>query len=377
MPPNQLIIAPPLDINAAAASWGLRISGFNPVWPQTGSLADDCLGAISLSSDSSSEWRAAGGIEPGRFSAIWYRRPRVREQFARAAASDQAFVRDEWRSLQDNIYALGDAGIDALWVNPPDAARLTENKLVQLRVAAACGIEFPRTLVSNDADKIIDFVRSNDRTIYKPFRPHSWVNQSTGAVYDTPAAVLKRDERLQPAALSLCPGIYQTYIEKRSDIRVTVIGDRMYAARIKSRSQGAFTDWRPAAKNNTDLCVEPCQLPTAYAEKLRELMKRLGVVYGAIDLAERADGELVFLEVNQVGQFLFVESWLPEFPLLRAFCAMLGEGRTDYSLSSCPEVSWNDFGSSEDCQSQAEKVAVAEAEWDGLLGSPEQTSHAA
>ena len=36
-------------------------------------------------------------------------------------------------------------------------------------------------------------------------------------------------------------------------------------------------------------------------------MKRLGLVYGAIDLRRTPAGDYVFLEVNTAGEFLFVE----------------------------------------------------------------------
>ena len=42
-------------------------------------------------------------------------------------------------------------------------------------------------------------------------------------------------------------------------------------------------------------------------ERLRALQRRLGLVYGAIDMRRTAEGEHVFLEVNPAGQWLFVE----------------------------------------------------------------------
>jgi glutathione synthase/RimK-type ligase-like ATP-grasp enzyme len=48
-------------------------------------------------------------------------------------------------------------------------------------------------------------------------------------------------------------------------------------------------------------------LPDDVADKLRAMMRRLGLVYGAIDLRLTPDGRYVFLEVNPAGQFLYVE----------------------------------------------------------------------
>jgi hypothetical protein len=65
----------------------------------------------------------------------------------------------------------------------------------------------------------------------------------------------------------------------------------------------------------------------------------LNLCYGAIDLVEDLDGNFWFLEVNQVGQFLFVEQLLPQLTLLQSLCAMLVEGRSDYDPDTCRGVS--------------------------------------
>jgi glutathione synthase/RimK-type ligase-like ATP-grasp enzyme len=48
-------------------------------------------------------------------------------------------------------------------------------------------------------------------------------------------------------------------------------------------------------------------LPARLEERLRRLVRALGLAYAAVDLRRRPDGEHVFLEVNPGGQWLFVE----------------------------------------------------------------------
>ena len=48
-------------------------------------------------------------------------------------------------------------------------------------------------------------------------------------------------------------------------------------------------------------------LPDTVQTALLELMNRMGLVYGAIDMRRGPDGEYVFLEINPSGEFLFVE----------------------------------------------------------------------
>jgi len=58
---------------------------------------------------------------------------------------------------------------------------------------------------------------------------------------------------------------------------------------------------------NLDIKYATHQLPPDTATKLHELMNRLGLVYGAIDLRLTPDGRYVFLEINPAGQFLYIE----------------------------------------------------------------------
>jgi hypothetical protein len=51
-------------------------------------------------------------------------------------------------------------------------------------------------------------------------------------------------------------------------------------------------------------------------------MRRLGLVYGAIDMRRTPDGSYVFLEVNPSGQFLFIEE-LTAQPLTTSLARLL------------------------------------------------------
>ena len=49
-------------------------------------------------------------------------------------------------------------------------------------------------------------------------------------------------------------------------------------------------------------------MPDDVAAMLRDLMRRLGLVYGAIDMRLTPRGDYVFLEINPAGQWLFIEA---------------------------------------------------------------------
>jgi glutathione synthase/RimK-type ligase-like ATP-grasp enzyme len=98
--------------------------------------------------------------------------------------------------------------------------------------------------------------------------------------------------------------IFQEYVPARFDVRVTVVGDRIFAAAIHSQDTQYLVDF---CIDMNRAKVEPHDLPTDVATRLAEFMQRLGLVYGANDMRLTPDGRYVFLEVNPAGQWLFIE----------------------------------------------------------------------
>jgi hypothetical protein len=84
-------------------------------------------------------------------------------------------------------------------------------------------------------------------------------------------------------------------------------------------------------------------LPDPWDAALRRLMDALGLVFGCIDLVADDNDDLHFIEINQAGQFLFVEHDAPGVPLLRAMAAMLAQGRPDYAMETIADVTYADF----------------------------------
>ena len=102
----------------------------------------------------------------------------------------------------------------------------------------------------------------------------------------------------------MAPVIFQRYVPARADLRVTVIGERIYPA-AADMSAG---DYAQDVRMNPQVPWSEHKLPDDIAEKLLELMRRLELEYGAIDLRLTPEGEYVFLEINPAGQFLFIQN---------------------------------------------------------------------
>jgi len=166
----------------------------------------------------------------------------------------------------------------------------------------------PETVVTNDAAEArVAFARFGGQMIAKPVRTgYIEIGGAPHAIY-TSAVSASDLEDMSGAELS--PVIYQPLIPKRCDVRVTVVGDQLFIAEIDSQgNEAAKVDWR-----RTDDPLLPHRrgsIPDELAAAVREFMRRLGLTFGALDFVATPDGELVFLEVNPNGQWLWLDDQL-------------------------------------------------------------------
>jgi len=234
--------------------------------------------------------------------------------------SDRAVALRESTIFSHGVLAL--VSDRAFAVNGLREAGYAENKVTQLRIAREVGFKLPETLISNDPQRIRAFIREHQRcgTVFKAFRPVTWEAADRLAMLYT----AKVDEPMLPsdAVLHLSPGLFQAYVPKAYEIRVTCIGGELVAARLDSQAtRDGKVDWRLAPMQELD--VRRIELPSDIQHRCQALLKRLGVVFGCIDLIVTPSDEHVFLEINQMGQFLWVEAMCPQIPLLQMFCEFL------------------------------------------------------
>ncbi len=161
--------------------------------------------------------------------------------------------------------------------------------------------------------------------VYKAFPAPLWgQGAETFACY---TVCIAEKDLVADELLESTPGIFQEVVPKAFEIRLTMMGSQPFAAKILSQETGeGRLDWRRAY---AELRMEPLQLPAELIAAVRQLMARLNLVFGCLDFIVRPDGEYVFLEVNQQGQFLFVEEYA-DLPLLDSFCDFLLHGADDF-----------------------------------------------
>jgi MvdD family ATP-grasp ribosomal peptide maturase len=257
-------------------------------------------------------------------SAVWYRRvaigqriPETMDPQLRRAAIEQSRA-----TVQGMI-----ASLDAFHLDPVYRLRRAENKQLQLKIAREVGLHIPRTLITNEPEAVRRFARvCKHGMITKTLSSFAIYEQGEQKVVFTNTVQTKDLERL--ADLRYCPAIFQEQVPKTLELRTTIVGDRLFTASIDSqRSEKSRVDWRRDGPGLID-DWEPYQLPAEVEERLLKLMRFLGLNYGAADLIRTPDGHHFLLEVNQVGEFFWLERHAG-LPLSGAIAQLLVSKRGD------------------------------------------------
>ncbi|HRI05725.1 MAG TPA: hypothetical protein PLV59_02155 [Candidatus Dojkabacteria bacterium] len=267
----------------------------------------------SFTISESGELLSLGGQSP---VSVWYRKPkylseseieklRVPKDYLPAIAS----LHEEGFSLIQEAYP------DSLWVSKPAAIKRASNKLLQFLTAKKIGFAIPETIFSTDP-KAIDELRSKvGDIVMKPLgRPFANVNGVPSWFF---ATVIPASQTMNYEGLGLTPMIFQQLIHKAYDLRVTVIGNKVFGCKIVSEK----IDWR-VAQSEPETLYTPLDLDKETTEKCLLMNQQLGLNFGAYDFAYSNEGELVFLEINPNGQWGFVEN-KTGLPLSKAMAEVL------------------------------------------------------
>ena len=229
--------------------------------------------------------------------SIWFRRTKL-PNFDSVPVEFQNFLLSEYDCFLKNIFEI----MDAKWLSKPYNIYRAENKLYQLKLAKEIGFTIPKTLVTNNKEKIKDFYyESNSRIVLKPFYSSKVFHNNKSKFLFT--NILKEEHLLNLEQFDLTPTIFQQYIEKEKEFRITVVGQNVFVASVNSQSNvKTKVDWR-----KDDLKFSKDILPPEIESKSIQMVKDLGLLFGAIDIIKGKDGEYYFLEINPNGQWVWIE----------------------------------------------------------------------
>lgn len=260
-------------------------------------------------------------LDLNQVSSVWYRRMRYGQKIPDSMDKQfrDASIEETRRTVRGMIASLKGFHFDKM-----SNVDLTNNKQLQLQVAQEIGLVTPRTLTTNNPEAVKQFAQEcHEQGIITKMLSSFAIYGEHGeemVVFTNP---ITDDDLENLEGLRFCPMTFQENVPKALELRTTIVGHRVFTAAVDSqRFEGATYDWRKEGRALSK-AWEPYDLPEDVEKKLLKLMAYFGLNYGAIDIIITPDGRHVFLEVNPVGEFFWLEMFSPHFPISQAIAEIL------------------------------------------------------
>lgn len=321
-----IVFAYPGENHTATIKWALEKAGYEVAcwgglsWTkrqQASLLFDDAGASMDLGPFT---------VEPG--DVIWIRRPDEPTHNPKVSEADRKFAEMEYEAFYHSLAHTLET-LPVWCINKYSSRRFIHNKAVQLRLARTSGLRVPRTLMSNSPGRIRAFLaNSPGRMIGKGFTPHVWQRENEGGVSVTETFALTPERLPSDEVLTYAPGIYQQMVEKQFDVRMVIMGHRLYSYALHNPRKAL--DWRQDSGLG-NIQVEIVPTPPDVEKGILEFARKAGICFGSVDFAVDNDGQWWFLEINEQGQFLWLDQLNSQARTLEKFCAFVtaGEGSTE------------------------------------------------
>lgn len=225
---------------------------------------------------------------------------------------DRELCRASWVNALDWIEQAVDT---VLWVNKPSMIPPASSSLRQLKIAEKCGLQIPATIFTNDLSEVVAVAKEHDKLVIKPGNLIGLRTKGQRML-----ARLVDVTAIDAQILERAPCLFQEYVEKAYEIRVHVIGHHVLACKIDSQcSAKTRVDWRNYDLRNTP--HEALELDETLKDKCRNVVAMLGLQMGILDLICTPDNNIVFLECNAQGHWIWIEE-LTGLPITKILCEL-------------------------------------------------------
>ncbi len=267
--------------------------------------------------------------------AIWYRRVRLGEKLKEIIEGKYLYAAIE-ETRRTFFGLLACLNLKAFTLGEREKLRYSEIKQLQLKVAESLGLNIPKTLFTNDVQAVQNFAQKCANGLITKM-------QTSFAIYEDGkenvvfTSDVTEESLAQLDGLKYCPMTFQEKIQKQIELRITIVGDQLFAAAVDSQvSEKSQTDWR---KDGIGLLKSwvAYDLPADIQQKLLHFMDYFQLNYGAIDMIVTPENEYVFLEVNPAGEFFWLELFNPPgFAISKSIAnVLIGKVLRRESITNC------------------------------------------
>ncbi|MDV7698102.1 MvdD family ATP-grasp ribosomal peptide maturase [Chryseobacterium soli] len=237
-------------------------------------------------------------------AAVWYRRAYnigrgLKEEL------DAKFYGAAMGEIRNTLFGFLES-IDAYSLGKPGVYRRLDSKEEQLKIADKIGLKIPETCLTNNPEDARQFIIKHKNVVAKMQTGFAIYEDGVESVVFT--NVIGEDKLEELDSLLYCPMQFQKKIEKKKELRITVVGQDVYAFEIDSQQfEDAKVDWRKDGVNLIDKWVRT-ELPADVETKILELLNVYNVDYGAIDMIVSPEDDYYFIEINAAGEFFWLDN---------------------------------------------------------------------
>lgn len=274
------------------------------------------------------EWRASISAS-GRdllfddIGSVWFRHPPLFRFHSDMSPAERRFADREAQLALGGLLR----SLDCLWVNHPDKVRAAEYQPLLLKLGTEAGFKVPRSLITNNSESALTFFDQCDgQVIYKPLGGADLPALDGAEPLSVYTSMVERDQLRLVDAVGATPCLFQEYIQKKTELRLTIIGDEVFPVQIDSQHTPECSVDRRRGYDR--LRYRVCRLPRDVREMCLRLTRRLGLVFATVDIVMTPEGEYVFLGINPSGKWLWLES-VTGLPMTQAMADLLsGPGKS-------------------------------------------------
>lgn len=226
--------------------------------------------------------------------SYWYRRGRLNIAWEQTKEKRlDSYLKYEIETLENFIYSY----LDSVKYRIGRFKENYLNKLHCLVTAQQCGFLVPETLITTSKQYL------NNKLLYtKPIKDNITVKRGENRRLIFTTSLLD-DSFFEKAPTTFFPSLFQEYVEKKYELRIFFLNSKLYPMAIFSQgNEKTKLDFRHYDKENPNRTV-PYLLPEKVEIGLLNLIRKLDLSSGSIDMIVTPDYDYVFLEVNPIGQF--------------------------------------------------------------------------
>ena len=248
----------------------------------------------------------------GSVKSVWERRPispnitEFDDPQVKSVLKEEASELITWiRSFFANCRSIG----SFVWDRP------NESKLRQMDIAGRIikekklGVRIPTTLVTNDKMEMMKLTKIYNHIVVKPIGSDSIeLDDKMEMPFVSRKIPSERFDTISEKDINSCPTFMQNYIDKKYELRITVVGSEFFCCKIDSQKlpEGSGKeDWREGYDHG--LPQSWISTPDELVEFCSHYLDSINSSFGCFDFINDTHGVYYFLECNPNGQWMWME----------------------------------------------------------------------